>query len=403
MERLKELWNDLGSKTQKCVIVGLFGASSLVGYSLYKKIFHTNEVLTPNNLSEAKADSKLDLNCLRETKIFTESIKNVLMVESKLFFDLPLIESILKNTQWKITYLCSVEDQKISEISTKRIEIVVGKLGENNFELNSKLTETIDSIIYNISQYEYSSPYSSLESKKKALDLLRFATASQGKKIYLISTTDIFDISKKRTHLEEFNVSIKQINSNLDLSISTWVTEHLFTQANKHGVPLSIFRVGILSTDENCKFDEENLIQTILSNSQKLQIWPKTDDDLISFPSFLPVDFATNFIVSQMKKGNINGKAFHLKNSNVKITFTEIENILTTFVDNLKEVSFDEWIDRISNFDQVLNVNQKFLQYHKFESKIGNEIFEKNLMTKVSLYSDLISNYLSHFETMDMY
>ena len=291
---------------------------------------------------------------------------------------------------------------RITQLSCERIINITGNLSEDNFKFNSKFTESIDSIIYNISQHEYSTSYSFLNSRKKALNLIKFASTYQLKKIYLISTTDIFNISNKGNHLEEFNVSIKYVNSNLDFSISTWVSERLFVQASKQGIPVTIFRNGILSIDDNCKFEtKDNLICTLLENSLKLKIWPKMENEL--FPSFLPINFATDSIIDIIKKGNINGKALHIKNPNEKITFNEIQKNLTHFVDDLKLLSFDDWMDKISNFDQVLNINQKFRNYQQFDSRINFEIFEQNLLTHPQKYSDLISNYFSHLETLEMY
>ena len=82
---MKKFWDDLGSKTQKIVIVGLLGISGYFGYSLYKKIYKKQTLVpltpttpTPTDLSEAKSDSKFTLDDLGVWKSdSTENINNV--------------------------------------------------------------------------------------------------------------------------------------------------------------------------------------------------------------------------------------------------------------------------------------------------------------------------------------
>jgi thioester reductase-like protein len=305
-----------------------------------------------------------------------------------------LFEDILKSTSWNI--YCLIDSKEFEETlntigstlansqcesiksSSERIKFIKGDSSMSMLGLES-FSNLIDTIIYDISNFDISNETS------RSSNVLDFASQSPQKKVYLISSEHV----NSELFGNELIISPELINAELHSSVAPWMIENRFLLQNKEqGLSVNVIKIGHLSDNK-----ETNLIQQMVRNTFKFNVLPNVDDDEY-LPSFLPVSHVSNSIISLMKDNKSNKKTFHIQNQNGSPRLSDLKNSLNLFVENYKEITFDEW--------SKLILGDSSLKEKLIPVFVKNETFEVIQCNSPS-YLELFVKYISYYETLELY
>lgn len=238
-----------------------------------------------------------------------------------------------------------------NEQLSSRIIPVLGDLSQPLLGLSeqqfSKLAVKLDKIYHNGAFVNLVYPYSVLRAANVlgTGEVLKLATLVKVTPVHFISTLDIFQSS--------FYSKLEVIPENDGLAYnegfyngyaqSKWVAEKLMIAARERGIPVCIYRLGMVTGHSQTGVSQTN---DLMCRLIKGMIQMKTAPQLDRMINMTPVDYVSQAIVHLSMQPESIGKAFHLNNSH-PLHLSEFVGEICTLGYPIEQIPYEQWLSQL--------------------------------------------------------
>lgn len=260
--------------------------------------------------------------------------KAVLLTEALDFLGAYLLRELLRRTQAQVYCLVSTADaaSSIQQIADHlagygcwdeswrdRIIPVSGDMGRPLLGLDAavfdQLAATVDVIYHTAAHINHIAPYDQLKADNVAgvLEIIRLAARNRLKPVHYLSSVSVLAASRATDDqpvLEDEALPAPE-NLTVGYSQSRWVAEQLFLQAREHGLPVNMYRPGLLTGDaQNGICPADDVVWRFLKTCIDIGLGPDA-----SYNSLLtPVDYIAESMLRLSQNIQGRGRNFHLIN-----------------------------------------------------------------------------------------
>jgi thioester reductase-like protein len=225
-----------------------------------------------------------------------------------------------------------------------------------------KLARTIDVVFHVGSKLSYLAPYQYLKAANVGgtRETLRLATMCKAKPYHFVSSLGI---------LMNYEVPVGGLESDpLDVAKcppigyfqSKYVAERMVRIAQARGIPVAIYRIGLIVGDsKNGCSNEDDLVARILIGSIQAGYGPAIERAM----DMTPVDYVARSIAYLSFQQASNGRVFHVLNPQ-PITWSSIVDSVIGAGYHLEKLPFDAWVQAIEHYaDPATNPLQPLLPF----------------------------------------
>jgi thioester reductase-like protein len=204
--------------------------------------------------------------------------------------------------------------------------------------------------------------------------------------VHFISSISILfdgDLEAGETFMEA--VDLKDLNVPFGgYGQSKWIAEMMLLEAQRRGIPITIFRPDNVSGDtESGIWNADNMAHTLLKASLELGAVP----DVEIVMGVVPVNFVSDAILHISSQPEAFGKAYNLTSVN-QISFSVLLEMFTALGYEIDRLSFAAWKDKIYQ----LALDHPEAGYHAFYQlieHIGAGALEQVRMPRMDLTNTL--------------
>lgn len=234
-----------------------------------------------------------------------------------------------------------------NECRSPRIIPVVGDLAEPLFGLSLQqfhmLASKIDAIYHNGALVNWIYPYNRLKPTNVlgTQEVLRLASQIKVKPVHFISTLAVFPAignSEVKVFREQDTIDHRGILYS-GYTQSKWVAEKLVTIARSKGLPVCIYRPGLITGhSQTGAWNTDDVTCRMLKSWIELGYAP----DLDAATDMTPVDYVSSAIVHLSRLKESLGKVFHLANPR-PVHVRELVTWIRSFGYPLQPMPYDQW------------------------------------------------------------
>ncbi|CAF1144470.1 unnamed protein product [Rotaria magnacalcarata] len=252
-------------------------------------------------------------------------------------------------------------------------------------EVYESLSREIDIIFHCGAAVNFVLPYSKLYGSNVCgtQEIIRLAThTTTCIPIHYISTLSVLSSNVNK------EVSIDEVSPDGLISgyaQSKWVAEKLMAKANRLGLPVIIYRLGsTCGSTETGACNQTDLHTFLFVAMMKLNSYPETIVDARLHA--LPVDFTAKSIVylSGIQPA-IDGKIYHVRNSNSEVLFKDIIDGIRNCGVQLKSVSLEEWRSKLKT------INDGERPFSSVGEFLNENLFKENCPISTEQFCNSIS------------
>ena len=235
-----------------------------------------------------------------------------------------------------------------------RIIPILGDLSQSLLGLDEEqfyyLASEIDVIYHAGADVNLLYPYTALRAAnvQGSQEILRLASLTKLKPVHYISSLGLFESAgysgQKKSIQEEDNLDHCEVVYG-GYCQSKWVAEKLIETAQVRGIPVSIYRPGMISCHSQTGASNT---EDILSCLIKQFIQQGTAPDLDITIDMTPVDYVSKAIVYLSKQKESQGQVFHLVNPQSLHLSQLIKEILTLGY-SIKQLEYVQWQSNLRN------------------------------------------------------
>jgi amino acid adenylation domain-containing protein/thioester reductase-like protein len=332
--------------------------------------------------------------------------KHIFLTGATGFLGAFLLDDLLKQTQGNIYCLvraANLEEgkQKICNNLThyllsdrsieSRIIPILGDLSKPFFGLQEQqfqhLASILDVIYHAGASVNLIYPYTALRAANVTgtQEILRLAASIKIKPVHFISTLDVFQASMyaQANTIWEQDELLQYAGLSDGYSQSKWVAEKLMMEARSRGLPVCIYRPGMITGHSQTGASKtDDLACRMIEGFVHMGSAPDLDVKL----SLTPVDYVSSAIVHLSKQPSSLGKAFHLVNLQ-PLPLSQLVSEINNCGYPVKQIAYEQW--------QVELVNAK--SEHNPLSPIAS-MFTKKVTEAQLTYIELSSMVLQIFD-----
>jgi thioester reductase-like protein len=225
-----------------------------------------------------------------------------------------------------------------------RVVGVAGDLGRPYFGVSravyEELAEQVEMIVHNGALSSYALPYRRLKAVNVlgTQEVLRLACKRRIKPLHFISSLAVFPGHPGVHDFKEVEVT-DPVNVLGGYRQTKWVADRLVTLAGHRGLPVSIYRPGLITGAQDtgaCSTD------TFLNAAMKgcIQLGAALDFDVMV--EMVPVDFCAQAVAYIALSGKRHGMRFHLPSA-TPLRWSQLLNLLEECGYPLRRVSYRTW------------------------------------------------------------
>jgi amino acid adenylation domain-containing protein/thioester reductase-like protein len=240
-----------------------------------------------------------------------------------------------------------------------RIVPLPGDLSQPSLGLSAatfrELALKVDLIYHNGASVNLVYSYSALRSANVmgTLEILRMASQGKVTPVNFISTTDVFSssYSSRKKAIREDSELDEGNKLDKGYAQTKWVAEKLLTAANLRGIPVCIYRPGMLTGHSQTGVVQTNdLMCRIIKGMIQLESAP----NLNQWVNMTPVDYASKAIIYLSRQPSLIGKNFHIVNPHT-LLWSKLINEIRSFGYPIQLISHEEWqTDLLQEKDNAL-------------------------------------------------
>jgi thioester reductase-like protein len=240
-----------------------------------------------------------------------------------------------------------------TELPAERIRPLVGDIALPCLGLDEalyrRLTLQMDAVLSAGAHVDFTLPYSELRASNVfgTMEMLRFAAAGRRKPLHFVSTLGLLmsnTRSDNRPAIESWPPDCEGESLVNGYEQSKWVAEHILNLAADRGMPIAVYRPGLLTGDSiSGRFvNTDQFIARFLKSSIQLGCIPELDNSI----EMLPVDFSAQVIVAGLQNPSSLGKAFHIRHPE-PLVIAEVVEVLRAKGYAMDIVPYAKWQQRV--------------------------------------------------------
>ena len=308
-------------------------------------------------------------------------VREVFLTGATGFLGAFLLRDLMRNTRGRIHCLVRGEDEASAwerlrenlcwyrvweEVDPDRIEVVPGDLtvtrlglGEERFD---DIASRVDVIYHAGASVNWLLPFGELRAAnvEGTKEVLRLATRCRTVPVHHVSTTGVFSPEQASRRTEEDILAVKTTDltgpgETLPTGYvqSKWVAEQIIELARERGVPVSVYRVDVISGDRrNGACQTRDFVWLSLKGLLQAGRVPRS---LTGEVHLTPVDYVSAAIVHMSRDPRAQGRSFHLYNQ-TGVRFSELVDHLARRGYRLEELDHEPWRESIrSDRDNAMN------------------------------------------------
>lgn len=298
-----------------------------------------------------------------------------------------------------------------------RVEVIVGDIGRPLFGLSparfSELAASLDVIHHGAALVDFVRPYAQLEAANVigTQEIIRLAASgSRGPTpLNLISTIGIFDTRSQRADrlIREHDVPEHEAGFRNGYGHSKWAAEQLAIQARRRGLPLRIFRPGVVCGSTRTGAWQPDMVAALFKSfiESGTAIQPRADGSLDA----APVDYVAQAIVHIARRADTLGEIFHLNNP-APTPWRSIYRALEQLGHPLELVDYPQWLASLTGpaADPALRPYAAYFKARDQAWKLRQPSFDVSNTRAALLDADircpvvdasLLALYLEHFRS----
>ncbi len=206
-----------------------------------------------------------------------------------------------------------------------------------------KLAEEVDLIYHNGAFVNLIYPYAALRDANVSgtQEILRLASEIKLKPVHFISTLDVFQSSAyaEMKIIKEQDELVYCEGLTNGYAQSKWVAEKLMMTARKRGIPVCIYRLGMISGhSQTGVYKTDDLICRMIKGFIQLRSVPNLELSI----NLTPIDYVSRAIVCLSSQKASIGKTFHLVNPQ-PLSLSQLINEIRMFGYPIELTSYDKW------------------------------------------------------------
>ncbi|MFD3916888.1 thioester reductase domain-containing protein [Streptomyces sp. NPDC058603] len=232
-----------------------------------------------------------------------------------------------------------------------RLSIVLGDLGEERLGLSEErfdeLARTVDVVYHNGARVHWLHPYSSLRAANVAgtQEVLRLAARHRTVPVHYVSTVGVFDGAREPgvplTVTDPTGPAEALPSGYLQ---SKWVAEQIIELARERGMPVSVYRVDVISGDtEHGACQTRDFVWLGLKGILQSGAAPAGVGGRFHL---LPVDYVSGAILGVSRRPESAGGTFHLFNRS-SLSLVRCVEYLRSLGYRLDELDWNSWRERV--------------------------------------------------------
>ncbi|WP_329619726.1 thioester reductase domain-containing protein [Streptomyces sp. NBC_01255] len=237
------------------------------------------------------------------------------------------------------------------EVDESRIDIVVGDLAqpllgldEGEFDRLSKETD----VVYHVgASVNWLHPYEDVKAANVSgtVEVLRLAARHRTVPVHYVSTTGVFSGADSGGAALAPDAPTGPAESLPTGYVqSKWVCEQLIGTARERGLPVSVYRVDVISGDQrNGACQTRDFVWLSLKGILQAGAVP---EGMVGPVHLMPVDYVSAAILSMSGREGAVGRTFHLYNPS-ELTLAEAADHLRSFGYPLGELDRDDWLELV--------------------------------------------------------
>lgn len=278
-------------------------------------------------------------------------------------------------------------------------------LGEDTFD---RLALDMETAVHAAATVNLVYPYSALKAINVdgTREILRLCCRSQTKPLHHVSTNGVFPPG---SGVCEEDAALDPLLEDLEegYAKSKWVAEKLVWEAAERGLSICVHRPGNISGhSESGASNPRDFLTAMLSESLRVGAAPEVDGWRMEMT---PVDFVAAAIFEVANRADSFDKAFHLANPEPP-SADEVFDKLEGLGRPLERLELSAWMDERTRFshdgDDIVggvlgNLDpdpQTLLETNAHDDSNTRKALEKSGLKRPSFDTNLLSNYLRHFE-----
>ncbi|MEM9220495.1 MAG: amino acid adenylation domain-containing protein [Cyanobacteria bacterium P01_F01_bin.150] len=309
---------------------------------------------------------------------FTELVTNpqyIFLTGASGFLGAFILDELLRSTEASIYCLVRANNleegrTKIQDTLTKfnldkreldnRIIPVLGDLAQPDLGLSpeqfSQLAHQLDTIYHCGACVNLVYPYAMLKQANVlgTQDILKLGCRGRTTPVHFISTIDVFQSPDffNQAVIRENDVPSHGSQLGKGYPQSKWVGEYLVKEAQSRGLPVTIYRPGMLTGHSITGASQTNdLMCRIIKGIVQLQAAPRLSHHV----NMIPIDYASRAIVYLSQQQQSLGNAFHIVNPTT-IKWERLINQICSLGYPIKWLSHEQWQAQVhtANADNAL-------------------------------------------------
>jgi len=357
------------------------------------------------SLSQLQAEAHLDpiIQPPAGVEISSAAPQRLLLTGATGFLGAFLLHELLQQT--KATIYCLVRAQTAAEghqklqhalrrylpgleFPSSRIVLLAGDLSRQRLGLSEstfqELASSLDSIYHCGASVNLVYPYSALHAANVlgTQEILKLASQVKLKPVHYISTLDVFEslVAADVTTIQESDSIAQGPGIAGGYAQSKWVAEQLVTQAQSRGLPVYIYRPGLVTGHSQTGIaNSEDLVCRWIKGLIQLKRVPLLDLSI----DMSPVDYVSRAIAYLSLQPQSYGKTFHLVNPQ-PLALGNFVQELNRFGYPLQKISYPQWQAVLKQETNALSplaavLTEKMMEQSLTRLEIwlsGNQIFD---------------------------
>lgn len=324
-----------------------------------------------------------------------------------------LLEELLRETTAKVYCLvrnCKAQAQAKQKIKKNLQRYLLGHLLENEF-LNSRiipvigdlsqpllgldeqqfyqLASEVDTIYHAGANVNILYPYTAVRTAnvQGTQEILRLASLIKLKPIHYISSLGVFESAgysgKKMRIQEEDNLDDCEVVYG-GYCQSKWVIEKLLKTAQSRGIPVSIYRPGMISCDSQTGASNTD---SLLCRLIKQFIQQGTAPDLDITIDMVPMGYVSKAIVHLSKQKESLGQVFNLVNPQ-SFHLSHLIKEICALGYPIKQIEYTQWLSELRNVGMSSQQTGLGVMLPLFTEKISNSSLTYLEMSSIGMWFD---------------
>ncbi|KOX51448.1 thioester reductase domain-containing protein, partial [Streptomyces sp. NRRL F-6492] len=307
-----------------------------------------------------------DIRPAAEVVRWVDDPREVLLTGASGFLGAFLLRDLMRSTTARVHCLVRGDDEARAyarlranlerylvweEVDPDRLSVVVGDLAEPRLGLTEaefdRLAESVDVVYHNGAQVHWLHPYTALKAANVGgtEEILRLAARHRTVPVHYLSTVGVFEsavapgvplrVTDPTGPAERLPSGYLQ---------SKWVAEQVVELARERGLPVSVYRVDVISGDqENGACQTNDFVWLSLKGLLQAGAVPSDAEGRFHL---LPVDYVSAAVLRVSRRATAAGRTFHLFNPDA-LGLRECVERLRSLGHSVAEVDRETWRERV--------------------------------------------------------